>query len=195
MTDRATVVAKRLGGLSTVATLVSVLLYGVCLAAPAVRMSPDGNVPGYVALMVGYGFILAGVPAWLANPLLLAAWMSNAFSRYSAGLTLALMSLVMALSFLILDTPSDARTVLPGGRVERMWAESFSNSGASSPGGLGARTVSPVAGAERTGSSFERMLGYYLWVASILFAACAAAFAKASIRHQGASSLLHHPRG
>lgn len=132
------------------------MLYGVCLAAPAVRILPSShhdNVSGYVALMVGYSVIVAGIPAWLANPLLLGAWLSNAFSSYSAGLTLALTSLVMALSFLILDTH----------------------------GGMGI--------------SFERMLGYYLWVASILFAACAAAFAKASIRHEGASSLLHHPSG
>jgi hypothetical protein len=153
MNDRATAVAKRLRGLCTAATLLSVVLYGVCLAAPALRVmsdSPTGHDdhPGWFALYVGWMWVVSGVPAWLANPLLWGAWLSNG-SKPRVGLTLALMSLVVALSFSILDE------VFPNGSVDRLF-------------------------------------GYYIWIASILLAACAAAFADVSGTN-GSSSFLHHP--
>ena len=91
---------------SAVADYASGMLYAGCLAAPAIRIIYPGPPPrpeefyGFMALLMGWGYIPHGEVSWLANPMLVSAWVCNRLSHHKAALALALAAFFLALQFL-----------------------------------------------------------------------------------------------
>jgi hypothetical protein len=85
---------------------VSLVLFLLCLTQDGFFI--DGDNPrawsqaGYL-LLLGWLGLLAGVVAWLANPLWIAAWIAFALHRHGVALALSIAALVCALSFLTVD--------------------------------------------------------------------------------------------
>jgi len=85
----------------------SLVLFLLCLTQDGFVV--DGDNPrawsqaGYL-LLLGWLGLLAGIVAWLANPLLIAAWIAFALRSHRAALALGIAALLCALSFLAVDT-------------------------------------------------------------------------------------------
>ncbi|HEV3343563.1 MAG TPA: hypothetical protein VG125_24540 [Pirellulales bacterium] len=58
---------------------------------------------GFGLLLVGWLAVLDGVPAWLANPAVLAAWILLLVRFRRTALVMAALALLLALSFLLCD--------------------------------------------------------------------------------------------
>jgi hypothetical protein len=85
----------------------SLALFLLCLTQDGFFV--DGDNPrawsqaGYL-LLFGWLGLLAGIVAWLANPLWIAAWIAFALRWHRVALALGIAALLCALSFLTLDT-------------------------------------------------------------------------------------------
>ncbi len=90
---------------STWPLIASWALYGLCLTQSGFDLDsgdPQWS-PGYVLLALGWLAALTGIFAWFANPLLLAALICGVFRAWRATTVLAVVALLVALSFLRVD--------------------------------------------------------------------------------------------
>ena len=80
----------------------SLMLYGLCLLAPAYKVDGSGSggaYPGWVTLLLGPIGLLGGHISWLANPALCYSWVMLSRRNYPAASTSASIALVAALTF------------------------------------------------------------------------------------------------
>lgn len=64
---------------------------------------PRAWSPGYGLLLLGWMAVLMGVPAWLANPAVMAAWILLLVDLKRAAFAAAALAMLFALSFLLWD--------------------------------------------------------------------------------------------
>jgi hypothetical protein len=89
----------------------SVALFLVCLTLDGFYIDRPGASAAQAAselLVTGWLGLLAGIIAWLANPLLLAGWVLFALRQDGIALGLGLAALFCALSFLSVETVLDS---------------------------------------------------------------------------------------
>lgn len=95
----------RVTGRQALAVAASVLLFLVSLPLDAFYIDraadPCAWSLGFGLLLVGWIAALDGVPAWLANPALLAAWISLLIGFRRTAVVSAALALLLALSFLL----------------------------------------------------------------------------------------------
>jgi hypothetical protein len=78
----------------------SYVLYVLCFFLPAYR-TPQEEAPAYMAFLLGPLAMLSFQFGWLANPLLVAAWVTLHKRKYKAALITAGLAVALALSFLL----------------------------------------------------------------------------------------------
>ena len=83
---------------------ISVLLYLVAMIATPFRTGtpPHPWAAGWEVLLTGWMGVLAGVYAWLANPLVAAAWVLTLNRRRGPAVVAAVLALLSGMSFLSL---------------------------------------------------------------------------------------------
>ncbi|WP_155631104.1 hypothetical protein [Burkholderia cepacia] len=92
-----------MGRAATVLLAISVVLYLVAMfTAPFRTGAPDPHpwADGWQVLLTGWMGLFFGIFAWLANPLVFAAWWLIAKRRRTQALALAVLALLFGLSFL-----------------------------------------------------------------------------------------------
>ena len=92
-----------MGRATTVLLAISVVLYLVAMFTTPFRTgSPDPHpwADGWEVLLTGWLGVFDGICAWLANPLVLAAWLLTAKRYRTQAVVLAVLALLFGMSFL-----------------------------------------------------------------------------------------------
>jgi hypothetical protein len=92
----------------------SVALFAACLLLPPYYSPSDSGDKsdglGFHLLVMGWLGLWKGIPAWLANPALLAAWVVAYLRLYRLSFALSLVSVALMLSFLSVREIPDYET-------------------------------------------------------------------------------------
>ncbi|WP_174975685.1 hypothetical protein [Burkholderia contaminans] len=92
-----------MGRATTVLLAISVLLYLVAMFTAPFRTGAPAPHPwadGWQVLLMGWMGVLVGIYAWLANPLVFAAWLLTAKRYRAQAVMLAGLALLFGMSFL-----------------------------------------------------------------------------------------------
>jgi hypothetical protein len=111
----------------SIALFASCLLFQTVYYAAFPMDKSIGN--GWGALVAGWLGLLEGIPAWLANPLLIAAWIAYARSGYQLSLLLSMAATGLMLSFALvtemeIGTSGSAETITNYGLGYYLWVSS-----------------------------------------------------------------------
>lgn len=101
--------ALRASTLVKLGYLVAALLWSASLLLPAAELNGSMRLPGYRVFMIGIEALGAGLPGWLANPLLLAACCAGLWRRYVAATLLCGSAWLLSLSSFYAPTLARAR--------------------------------------------------------------------------------------
>ncbi|KAG8149094.1 hypothetical protein BFF94_034255 [Burkholderia catarinensis] len=92
-----------MGRATSVLLAISVVLYLIAMFTTPFRTGTPDPHPwsdGWEVLLTGWLGVLVGITAWLANPLVFAAWLLTAKRRRTPAIVLAVLALLFGLSFL-----------------------------------------------------------------------------------------------
>ncbi|MBN3746967.1 hypothetical protein G3N96_16220 [Burkholderia sp. Se-20373] len=92
-----------MGRATTVLLAISVLFYLVAMFTAPFRTGAPAPHPwadGWQVLLTGWMGVLAGIYAWLANPLVFAAWLLTVKRYRAQAVVLAVLALLFGMSFL-----------------------------------------------------------------------------------------------